>query len=169
MLLDAVLSLARQAVNIDTGSAQSSTSTIVLFVTRLLCHVEHYVSLLLRKRPGIFGASPYEDVRDLDLPEGGEAERVLKSASAALRGFLYEGKAEMRTVLAGWYQKLSRACEANDNDKAVDANTRLMCSIQCHQLLMLRNAPVDETNVTDVVASLVFLTNRKQWNVSLTK
>ena len=45
------LSLARQAVNIDTGSAQSSTSTIVLFVARLLCHVEQYVSLLLRKRP----------------------------------------------------------------------------------------------------------------------
>ena len=145
----------------------SSTSTIVLYVTRLVCHVTHYIELLVSKAPGIFGASPYEDVRDFDLSDIVRAQ--LEAAGAALRGFLSEGKAELRKVLQTWYGKLSRSCEDTEDDSAVADNTKMMCTIQMHQILMMRNAPINAGNVDSVVAAIVFLTNRKQINFSLGK
>ena len=66
----------------------------------------------------------------------------------------------MRGLLHAWYFKLVRECESNDDAALLDTNTRHMCTIHAHLLLMLRNATAAEltdARVTTEVAGLLAL------------
>lgn len=49
---------------------------------------------------------------------------------------------EVCQLMQVWYHKLVRECESSDDDRVLDANTKHMCNLHAHLLLMLRNASV---------------------------
>ena len=64
-----------------------------------------------------------------------------------------------------WYHKLARELDGADeaSESLVDANTKRMCSIHGHLLLMLRNAAPSELTaplVSSISCACVFLSTR---------
>ena len=56
--------------------------------------------------------------------------------------------------------KCVRECEAAESDQVLDANTKHMCNIHGHLLLMLRNAKAADLTkgrVATIVCAMVFL------------
>ena len=73
-------------------------------------------------------------------------------------------------MLLGWYQKLVLECETSSSDLVLDINTRHMCNLHAHLLLMLRNAsPADlsEPFASTITCGMVFLSTRHEWNHEL--
>ena len=64
-LLDCVRKLSQQAYDLDTGTLKSSTSTIILYVTRLCCRIVSYVSLLLDYDCGVHETIVGKPCRDM--------------------------------------------------------------------------------------------------------
>ena len=90
--------------------------------------------------------------RGLRVAEG-VAEQLV-AAQAQLRHRIW---GEVCTLVKVWYQKLVRECESSDDDRVLDANTKHMCNIHAHLLLMMRNAPLSaltEPRVTTIVSKL---------------
>jgi hypothetical protein len=160
-LLGCVLQLAQQAVGLDTGSFASSTTTIILYVVRLCARIDNYLSFVLAHDGGTHDAIPADcRFRQLELPAGGR-ER-LEEARGRLRGVLW---GELRRLMLRWYHKLARELDGADeaSESLVDANTKRMCSIHGHLLLMLRNAAPSELTaplVSSISCACVFLSTR---------
>ena len=51
-LLGALLTLLRQACDLDTGTLQSSTASVILYVTRVCCRLDNYISMVLSYETG---------------------------------------------------------------------------------------------------------------------
>ena len=161
-LIGGVLTLARQACDLDTGTLFSSTAPVILYVARLCARVDNYLSLLIaydaREHESIVG-QPY---RGVEL--GPDVRAKLDAARVSLRGVMW---GELRRVLLAWYQKLVHECEAAEDDHVLDVNTAHMCNLHAHLLLMLRNATpaeLSEPFVSTVVCGMVFLSTRHEWN-----
>ena len=102
-LLEGVLRLARQAGDLDTGTYKASTTTVILYVVRLACRLDNYVSFLLQYDSGSHDSVRGKPYRQLELSAAVRAQ--LGSAQARLRGVLL---GELKPLLQGWYYKLTR-------------------------------------------------------------
>ena len=154
-LLDGVLKLATQAINLDTGTLKSSTATVILYVCRLGARVDNYLTMLLDYDAGTHEAIVGKPVRGLELAAGVRA--TLERAQHELHGLLW---GQLARLLQAWYHKLVRECEAAESDQVLDANTKHMCNIHGHLLLMLRNAKAADLTkgrVATIVCAMVFL------------
>lgn len=86
--------------------------------------------------------------------------------AAVLRG-------ELRTLLIGWYNKLSRELDLvgdRDTNDMLDEYTRHMCTIHAHLVLAMRNVAADELDepfASTIVCGMAFLATRHQWNQNL--
>ena len=163
-VLSGVTRLLRQACDLDTGTLKSSTATVILYVSRLTCRVDSYVSMLLAYDSGMHDCVCGKPFRGLALATG-VAEKLAKAQPAArpLWG-------EVSRLMQVWYAKLVRECESSDDDHVLDANTKHMCNIHAHLLPTMRNAPaqaLSESRVTTVVMAMVFLSTRHEWNMAL--
>ena len=94
----------------------------------------------------------------------------LRAAQAGLRKVLL---GELRSLLLGWYHKLSRELDAafvEEDSEVLDSNVRHMCTLHSHLVLMTRNVEADaltEELVTTLVCGMAFLATRHQWNKGL--
>ena len=102
-LLDGINRLARQAVDLDTGTFEASTTTIILYVVRLCARVDSYVSFVLSYHDGTHDSIRGQPFRQLDLAPG--AADKLREAQAELRKVLW---GDLRRMLHRWYNKLVR-------------------------------------------------------------
>jgi hypothetical protein len=136
-LVNAVLKLARQACDLDTGTLFSSTAGVILYVCRLVARVDNYLSLLIDYDAGTHESICGKPYRGLEL--GPDVK--LEPARAELREVMW---GELRRILLAWYHKLVVECETAQSDIVLDINTKHMCNLHAHLLLMLRNvAPSD--------------------------
>ena len=73
------------------------------------------------------------------------------------------------TRLLSRYAKLCRECEGRADDELLDANTKLLCDLAAHLLLMYRNAhPLrSERAACTLVSCFIFLQTRHEWNTGL--
>ena len=148
-------------------------------------HILQYVEYLLAPPAQL----DRETARDMDISDATRAH--LTAAAKDLRGMLYDGKAEFKSILGQWYHAsgltiarvhssllslrrvhcagcrynaLSKECATNDNGVMVDAATKCMCTIQAHLCVMMRSAPLNAERVRELVAATAFLVSRRQWN-----
>ena len=154
-----------QACDLDTGTLKSSTSTVILYVARLCCRLENYVSFVLAYEEGTHDCICGQPFRGLRCAPGVAAR--LRVAQKQFRHLLW---GEMTKLIQAWYHKLVKECDSSDDDQVLDTNTKHMCSLHAHLLLTLRNVPttaLTESRVTTVVTAVVFLSTRHEWNMSL--
>ena len=161
-VVDAALKLARQACDLDTGTLFSSTATVILYVARLCSRLDNFVSLCLdydaQKHESIVG-KPF---RGLEL--GMDVRPRLEQARTDLRAVMW---GDLRRILLTWYHRLVLECDSAESDLVLDINTRHMCNLHAHLLLMLRNASatdLTEPLVSTVACAMVFLSTRHEWN-----
>ena len=138
-LLSSVLRIARQAVDLDTGTLLSSTSTVILYACRLAARIDHFVDLCLSYDAGTHDSIVGRPFRGFELGPG--VRPRLEAARAELRTVLW---GDLRRILLGWYHKLVIECETSQSDLVLDVNTRHMCNLHAHLLLMLRNVSMAE-------------------------
>ena len=69
-LLSAILKLARQAADLDTGTFKSSTAPVILYIVRLCCRIDNYVTMVLEYDAGTHACIVGKPVRNLELAEG---------------------------------------------------------------------------------------------------
>ena len=93
----------RQAIDLDTGTFESSTTTIILYIVRLCARVDNYVSFLLSYDDGTHDSIRGKPFRGLELSDG--ARPRLEAAQRELRVLLHE---QFRATLLGWHAKLAR-------------------------------------------------------------
>ena len=167
-LLGSIQRLMRQALDLDTGTLKSSTSTIILFVTRLACRIDNYVSMILALADGeheTLSVSSRNPARPVEISK--EQCRELREARDVLHKFLW---VDVHGVLRRWHLKLVKECVEKNDEETLDRNTRHLCNIMAHMLLCVRNAraqELDSTKVALVVRGIVFLSTRHQWNHDL--
>ena len=87
-LLGGVTRLLRQAIDLDTGTLKSSTATVILYVTRLACRIDNYVSFLLQYDGECHDSIVGKPYRAVDL-------------AAEIRARLERARGEMRKLLWG--------------------------------------------------------------------
>ena len=163
-LIDGVLKLARQATDLDTGTLKASTTTVILFVCRLCSRIDNYIAFVLAYDAGTHDSIRGKPFRGLKLAAAVRAQLV--DAQAELRSVLW---GELRPLLTAWYNKLSRELVGCD-ESTLDANTRHMCLLHSHLVLMLRNisaAELTEAFATSIVCGIAFLATRHTWNKHL--
>ena len=164
-LLSSLLTLLKQAADLDTGTLKSSTATVILYVVRLCCRIDSYIAMVLDYDAGTHDCIRGKPFRQLQLAEGVAARLV--AAQSELRRILW---GDVTSLMQTWYFKLVRECDGSDDDRVLDANTKHMCNIHAHLLLTLRNVPVRELtegHVTSVITGMVFLSTRHEWNMAL--
>ena len=131
-------SLASQACDLDTGTLKSSTATVILYVSRLCARIDNVRldAARLRRRH----ARRHRRQAGIAAARAGRAAcaEKLGKAQAELRGAAV-GRADAGCCRRGTH-KLVRECEHADDDHVLDANTKHMCNIHAHLLLMMRNA-----------------------------
>jgi len=160
-LCESVLSLGRQAVDLDTGRFENSTTPIILYVVRLCSRVDNFVSFVLSYERGEHDSIRGKPFRGLELGPGVGA--YLDEFRTELHKLLW---GELRSILLRWYHKLVRQ-DADQEDDEVDERARRMCTLHAHLLLSLRNCRPEELTqplVQTLVCGMIFLSTRHQWN-----
>ena len=164
VILDAFINLLNQALTLDTGTVHCNTVPIILYVLRTATRFENYLTFMIDHAKGEH-ESITTPLRDITLTD-----------SVLTR--LEEGLAKIRVLLRGPYHKMIEAwsyeamkqCENKEDDRVVDENTRLVCNLFSHLLLLFRNVKFEELT-TDIIStqlcSFIFLTTRHAWNMGL--
>lgn len=93
-LLSAVVKLARQAIDLDTGTFKSSTAPVILYVVRFCCRIDNYVSMMLDYDAGTHACISGKPVRQLELGTG--VRNQLEVAQTELHSLLW---GELRHML----------------------------------------------------------------------
>ena len=164
-LVGGVLTLAKQACDLDTGTLFSSTAAVILYVVRLCSRLDNFLSMLIS-----YDAHEHESIvgqpfRGLQLGPGVQPRLV--EARAQLRAVLW---GELRNILLAWYNKLVLECESSQSDLVLDINTRHLCNLHAHLLMMLRNASaadLSEPFASSIACAMIFLSTRHEWNHEL--
>ena len=124
-LLNSINKLVRQAIDLDTGSFEASTTTIILYIVRLASRIDNYLSFLLQYDAGTHDSIRGKPYRQIELLPAVSSK--LRACRAELRGMLW---GDLRKVLHAWYHKLVKANDdADADDEVLDQNTRRMCII----------------------------------------
>ena len=166
--LQSTLRLLRLAQDLDVGTVHSSTVDIALFVVRLACRVENYLSFAVERVD-----DPHRSVmREREL--SGDSLRLCQSALSLLRREL---RGPVHRMLEQWCDEAMRevahsveAAIRRSDDAKMDANTRLACSLHAHLILLYRNSQLqslDEDVASQLLSSFVFLTTRHTFNLQL--
>ena len=160
-VLKGVLSLARQAVDLDTGSFKSSTTTVVLYITRLCARIDNYVSFLLDYQDGTHDCIQRNQFRALHLNLA--AQDTLRASQSELRKVMW---GDMRELMHRWYNQMAQE-QSGSSDQHSDENTKRMCLLHAHLVLIMRNCKaveLDPSLVTSITRGMCFIGTRHQWS-----
>jgi hypothetical protein len=166
-----VLVLLRGALACDTGSVvdegadEFNTSTrIIMYVTRLACRADNYISFL------VDWATGKHDSMVMPLRETELSTTVLDQLRA--------GRKELRALLSvsfhplfeEYLRKLDVEIAKNPTDeKLIDRNSLFACDIHSHLMLIYKNYhewEYQSSVAATLVGSFVYLTTRHTWNKS---
>ena len=161
-LLTGALALDTGAV-CDLGGEDFNTGVdIILYVTRLACRVDNYVSFLMDHTLGKHRCVD-APLREVKIPPSTLA--TLAAGRRALR-LLLEGV--VAPLLEEYLHKLDKETRNSpSNEKLIDRNSRLACDLHAHKLLLYRNSHQEELtpgSAKTLVGSFVYLTTRHTWN-----
>ena len=173
MVLESVSRLLSQAIDLDTGSITASTAVVILYVTRLVSRVDNYIAFVIAAATGthetmVLGSKDdktKKTPRQLEIDE--KNFEVLVSAQKDLQTTL---RTKMHKILEAWYRKLAKECEGRVDDSTLDLNTKRMCNLHAHFVIMYRNidaATLSEREARTLTTAMVFLQTRHQWNTNL--
>ena len=171
-LLRAVLALLKNALAVDTGSVvdegaeRFNTSTvIILYITRLGCRVDNYISFLIDWTRGKH-ASVETPLRDVEVYE--ETLKCLEQGQRDIRSLLHN---QFVTLFEDYLSRLdSQVTKDPTNEFLIDRNSRLACDLHSHKLLLYRNFHQDEMTTAaakTLIGSFVYLTTRHTWNKAI--
>jgi len=172
-VLKAVDALLEGALALDTGSvcdlgaSDFNTSVdIILYVARLACRVENYVSFLVAHAKRLDECLIVGRLRDVDLSVDCLAK--LEVGRAALRSRLLT---DFNGLFEDYLHRLDEETRKDElNEKLIDRNSRLASDLHAVMLLMHRNTRADEftpETARSLLGSFVFLTTRHTWNKSM--
>jgi len=163
-VLEATLSLAKSALNLDVGSAESSTVSLVLYIVRTVVRITNYLTFLLehdRSHHELLSRGPTQvkiHPRNRDILEKGY--RALKT--------LLLGKAF--PLIDSWSREVThklRIAGAQANELST-----LSARLHAHILLLHRNFTrldgITESTATVLLSSMLFLTTRYVWSTGHT-
>ena len=162
------LRLLRLAVDLDVGTVRSTTVDIILYVVRLACRVDNYLSYLLGRQDDQYASVMRE--RELTGALRQVCEEGLMLLRRELRGVVHR-------MLEAWsdeaMKEIEKSIEAaikRADDTKMDENTRLACTMHAHLVLIYRNltlSAINENIASQLVSSYIFLTTRHTFNMSL--
>lgn len=149
-LLSSVTALLTQCIELDTGSYQSSTVEIILYMTRLACRVDNYSSFLIQHQTQTHEWM-HGPLRGVEISD--EVARLIKSGLASLRKLL---RGRIRGLLEKWSAQALHACieAAAESSSEMDEHALAACSMQAHLLLLYRNCTLEELNA-DIVSVIM--------------
>jgi thiol-disulfide isomerase/thioredoxin len=164
VLVTGILKLLRQGMDLDTGSAKSSTASIILYLVRLGSRLDNAMSFLIQCAQGTHDTKKGDDVMFRQMSPRADTLKYLVGAQKDLREILHK---EATGILEAWQQKLMRECEGKVDDDILDLHTELLCNIYAHLLITTRNLALDELDrqsVGKLVQCSIFLSTRHKWN-----
>jgi hypothetical protein len=121
----------------------------MLYVMHTASRFENYMSFMIdyanKKHASITG--PLRDV----------------TITPSVLSVLEDGIAKMRTILYGpvhklleeWVLEAMREAETKNDEKVLDENTKLACTLHAHLLLLYRNTRLEGLN-EDIVSTLLY-------------
>lgn len=154
-VVSAVIRLMNQALEIDTGDFDVSSTDIILYVVRVAARVDNYISYLIEG--------------DLDAkPLCRDQRAALTACSGALRSGLEDIRCVLRSrfvpLLQSWFTRLF----IEQPDQNVDEIAKSACTVQSHILLIYRNVHTFTVDIAGIVlSSVIFITTRHSWNLNL--
>ena len=135
MFLEALERLLAQAIDLDTGSITASTSSVILYVARAVARVDNFASFLVA-----VATDAHETMGDAAGHRGLEIApenlAIVREKQASLRETL---RTKMHKILESWYRKLAKETVRRTDDSTLDTNTKRMCNLHAHLMLMYRN------------------------------
>lgn len=170
-IICSILTLLKGAFACDTGSVTdegatdfNTSTSIILYMTRLGARVDNYLSFLIDWSLG------RHQCIDWPLREVYISQETLSK--------LQEGRYQLRSILDGQFDPLfedylkrldAETSEDPSNEALIDRNSSLACDLHSHKLLLYRNYDIDSItpNVAKtLLGSFVYLTTRHTWNKS---
>jgi len=164
LVLQSVIRLLQLALSLDTGTVHSSTVSVILYIVRFVSRVENFVSFLLEHSRGEH-ESVSAPLRQVQVTAANQ--QALASGLATIQSLL---RGHVFRMLESWSHEAIRQCENKDDDRVVDENTRLVCDIYSHVLVLFRNVTLAQMTcniASAIMCSFVFLTTRHTWNMAL--
>jgi thiol-disulfide isomerase/thioredoxin len=164
VLVTGILKLLRQGMDLDTGSAKSSTANIILYLVRLGSRLDNAMSFLIHCAHGTHDTKKGDNAKFRQISLSSDTLEYLVGAQKDLREILHK---EATGILCAWQQKLMRECEGKVDDEILDLHTQLLCNIYAHLLITTRNLALDELDrqsVGTLVQCSIFLSTRHKWN-----
>jgi thiol-disulfide isomerase/thioredoxin len=170
-VIRSILSLLRGALACDTGSVVdeksetfNTSTTIILYATRLGARVDNYLAFLVDYNLRIHDCIDWP-LRDSDV--NAETLQKLKSGLENVREILHT---QFAPLLEDYLKRLDLETSKDPtNETLIDRNSRLACDLHSHKLLMYRNYH-DFQYTPDIaktlLGSFVYLTTRHTWNKS---
>lgn len=170
-VLRSVLTLLRGALACDTGSVVdedgtdfNTSTTIIMYVTRLGARVDNYLSFLIDYSTGTHDCIDWP-LREADISS--ESLTQLQEGRIELRELMHS---QFNPLLEDYLRRLDAEVLADpNNEKLIDRNSRLACDLHSHKLLLYRN--YHEQDISPPIAmvlmgSFIYLTTRHTWNKS---
>eukprot|EP01033_Poteriospumella_lacustris_P010457 gene10460-7435_t len=170
-VIRSTLSLLRGALACDTGSVVdeksdtfNTSTTIILYATRLGSRVDNYLSFLVDYNLRTHDCIDWP-LRDSDV--NAETLTKLKEGLDSVRELLHT---QFAPLLEDYLKRLDMETSKDPtNETLIDRNSRLACDLHSHKMLMYRNYH-DFQYTPDVaktlLGSFVYLTTRHTWNKS---
>lgn len=121
-----------QACDLDTGTLKSSTSTVILYVARLCCRLENYISFVLAYEEGTHDCICGKPFRGLRCAPGVAAR--LRVAQEHLRHVLW---GEMTRLIQAWYHKLVKECDSSEDDQVLTVACCPLLHLLTDELLLI--------------------------------
>lgn len=168
-VIRSVTTLLRGALACDTGAVVdeeavtfNTSTTIIIYCTRLGARLDNYLSFLIDYTEGSHECIDWP-MREADVSP--ETLAVLK-----------EGRAELRELLTGQFHPLfedylrrldSETVNDPTNECLIDRNSRLACDLHAHMLLLYRNHLAEDMTASVakvLIGSFIYLTTRHTWN-----
>ncbi len=142
----------------------ASTVDIILYVMRTAARMENYMSFMIAHAKGKHDtiSGPLRDVEVTPT-----VLEILEKGQLELRQLLH---GPVHKMLESWCYQAMKACENKEDDKVVDENSRIACTLHAHLVLLYRNMHLEELNenvVSTLLCAFIFLTTRHTWNMKL--
>eukprot|EP00760_Papus_ankaliazontas_P024689 PhM_4_TR2411/c0_g2_i1/m.74313 len=165
-VVEPLIRLLELARAMDAGTVHNEpTTTIILYLVRLVCRVESFLYFLLSR------GDKKPPLRDVGLGElrgvslSGESVHTIRAAYRRLRDM---ARTSVQPMLETWIEEV-RCTNAGlgESNTNIDDNTRIACRLHGHLVVLNRNIfPEDLTphEVTALLSSMAFLTTRHTWN-----
>ena len=171
-VLRSIQALVKGALALDTGELCNSNEDdfntgvqIILYVTRLTCRVDNFISFLIDTKTGQHPCLSSITLREVDINP-----QCLTTLQRGLDGIRTQLHDEVAPLLEDYLLKLDHGVTDKVGDeKLLDRNSRLACDLHAHQLLLFRNlhgTDFSSEKVKTIIGSFVFLTTRHTWNKS---